>query len=46
LFHAWDIAMQYSGAEHGLVRGIDIVKLIHTNGKEGAYLPIKINNRH
>ncbi len=31
---------QYSGAEHGLVRGIGIVNLIHTNGKDGGYYPI------
>ncbi len=34
------VKLQYSGAEHGLVRGIDIVNLIHTNGKEGGYFPI------
>jgi hypothetical protein len=34
------VRLQYSGAEHGLVRGIDIVNLIHTNGKEGGYYPI------
>jgi hypothetical protein len=34
------VRLQYSGAEHGLVRGIDIVNLVHTNGKEGGYYPI------
>jgi hypothetical protein len=34
------VKLQYSGAEHGLVRGIDIVNLIHTNGKDGGYFPI------
>lgn len=34
------VKLQYSGAEHGLVRGIDIVNLLHTNGKEGGYYPI------
>jgi len=34
------VRLQYSGAEHGLVRGIDIVNLLHTNGKEGGYYPI------
>jgi len=34
------VKLQYSGAEHGLVRGIDIVNLIHTNGKDGGYYPI------
>jgi hypothetical protein len=34
------VKRQYSGAEHGLVRGIDIVNLLHTNGKEGGYFPI------
>jgi hypothetical protein len=34
------VKLQYSGAEHGLVRGIDIVNLIHTNGNGGGYFPI------
>jgi hypothetical protein len=34
------VKLQYSGAEHGLVRGIDIVNLIHTTGKDGGYFPI------
>lgn len=31
---------QYSGAEHGLVRGICIVNLVHTSGEAGDYYPI------
>jgi hypothetical protein len=34
------VKLQYSGAAHGLVRGIDIVNMVHTSGKDGAYLPI------
>src|ERR1022692_4103196 len=34
------VKRQYSGAEHGLVRGIDIVNLVHTNGEAGSYYPI------
>lgn len=34
------VKLQYSGAEHGLVRGIDIVNLLHTNGEAGGYYPI------
>jgi len=32
------VQRQYSGAEHGLVRGIDIVNLVHFDGQE--YYPI------
>ena len=32
------VKLQYSGAEHGLVRGIGIVNLVHSNGTE--YHPI------
>jgi DDE superfamily endonuclease len=32
------VQRQYSGAEHGLVRGIDIVNLVHYDGQE--YYPI------
>jgi hypothetical protein len=32
------VKLQYSGAEHGLVRGIGIVNLVHSNGEE--YHPI------
>ena len=40
------VKLQYSGAEHGLVRGIDIVNLVHTNGKEGDYYPIDYRIYH
>ena len=35
------VKLQYSGAEHGLVRGIDIINLIHTNGKDGGYIHLQ-----
>ena len=31
---------QYSGAVHGLVRGIGVVNLVNTNGEDGDYYPI------
>ncbi len=34
------VKRQYSGAEGGLVRGIGVVNLVHTTGKEGAHYPI------
>ena len=34
------VNLQYSGAEHGLVRGIGVVSLFHTNGEYGGYYPI------
>jgi hypothetical protein len=34
------VKRQYSGAEHGLVRGIGIVNLVHSTGKEGDFWPI------
>ena len=34
------VKRQYSGDEHGLVRGINIVNLIHTNASAGGYFPI------
>ena len=34
------VKRQYSGAEHGLVRGIGVVNLIHTSGKPGEFYPI------
>jgi hypothetical protein len=34
------VKRQYSGAVGGLVRGIDVVNLLHTNGREKAYYPI------
>ncbi len=34
------VRKQYSGAEGGLVRGIGVVNLVHTDGSEGGYYPI------
>jgi len=34
------VRKQYSGAEGGLVRGIGVVTLVHTDGTEGGYYPI------
>ena len=34
------VKLQYSGAAGGLVRGIGVVNLVHTNGEEGEYYPI------
>jgi len=34
------VRRQYSGNEHGLVRGIGIVNLVHTSGLEGDFYPI------
>ncbi len=34
------VKRQYSGAVGGLVRGIGVVNLVHTNGLEGEYYPI------
>jgi hypothetical protein len=31
---------QYSGAEHGLVRGIGVVNLVHSSGTAGDFYPI------
>ena len=31
---------QYSGAEHGVVEGIGVVNLVHTNGQEHGFYPI------
>jgi hypothetical protein len=31
---------QYSGAEHGLVRGIGVVNLVHSSGAAGDFYPI------
>ena len=31
---------QYSGAEHGLVRGIGVVNLVHSAGQSGEFYPI------
>jgi hypothetical protein len=34
------VKLQYSGTEHGLVRGINVVNLVHSNGSDGDYFPI------
>ena len=34
------VKRQYSGAEHGLVRGIGIVNLVHSSGSDGDFWPI------
>jgi hypothetical protein len=34
------VKLQYSGAEHGVVRGIGVINLVHTNGQEHGFYPI------
>lgn len=34
------VKRQYSGAEHGLVKGIGVVNLVHSSGKPGDFYPI------
>lgn len=34
------VKRQYSGAEHGLVRGIGVVNLVHSAGQDGEFYPI------
>jgi len=34
------VKLQYSGADHGLVRGIGVLNLVHANGQEHGYYPI------
>ena len=34
------VKRQYSGAEHGLVRGIGVVNLVHATGQAGEFYPI------
>jgi Transposase DDE domain len=34
------VHLQYSGAEHGLVRGIGVVNLVHSSGVPGEFYPI------
>ena len=34
------VKRQYSGAEHGLVRGIGIVNLVHSSGQPDDFWPI------
>lgn len=34
------VKRQYSGAEHGLVRGVGVVNLVHSSGHDGDFYPI------
>jgi hypothetical protein len=34
------VKLQYSGNEHGLVKGIGLVNLVHTNGAMGDFYPV------
>jgi hypothetical protein len=34
------VKLQYSGAEGGLVRGIGVLNLLHSNGQDGDFYPI------
>ena len=34
------VKLQYNGAEHGLVRGIGVVNLVHSTGRDGDFWPI------
>jgi Transposase DDE domain len=34
------VKRQYSGNKHGLVKGINLVNMVHTNGKSGDFFPI------
>jgi len=34
------VKLQYSGAVHGLIRGIGVVNLVHTTGAEGDFYPL------
>lgn len=34
------VKRQYSGAEHGLVRGIGVVNLVHSTGEAGDFWPV------
>jgi hypothetical protein len=34
------VRLQYSGTEHGLVRGIGVVNLVHSSGQPGDFYPI------
>jgi hypothetical protein len=34
------VRRQYSGAEHGLVRGIGVVNLVHSSGQPGEFFPV------
>ncbi len=43
--HIGLVQRQYSGAEHGLVRGIDIVNLVHSDGQEFYPIDFRIYAR-
>src|SRR5574341_728038 len=34
------VRFQYSGAEHRVIKGIGVVSLVHSGGKEGDFYPI------
>lgn len=34
------VKLQYSGAAHGLVRGIGVLNLLHSNGQGGEFYPV------
>jgi hypothetical protein len=34
------VRLQYSGATHGLVRGIGVINLVHSSGQPGEFYPI------
>ena len=40
------VKLQYSGNEHGLVKGIGLVNLVHTNGCLGDFYPINYRIYH
>lgn len=40
------VKLQYSGAEHGLVRGIGVINLVHTNGEADGFYPIDYRIYH
>lgn len=40
------VKLQYSGNEHGLVKGIGLVNLVHTNGALGDFYPINYRIYH
>ncbi|MCC6446807.1 MAG: transposase, partial [Armatimonadetes bacterium] len=40
------VKRQYSGTEHGLVRGIGVVNLVHSSGQAGEFYPIDYRVYH
>lgn len=40
------VKLQYSGNEHGLVKGIGLVNLVHTNGCLGDFYPVNYRVYH